>query len=510
MVFSTVACLVLTFFLLRLYFSMIVKPARIRKILREQGIDGPPPKILLGNILDVKKSRDAAERAPLNHPHPPLIHNAAAVLPFAEEWRQQYGPLYVFSLGNVQVLYVNNPDLAKEITTCTSLDLGRPSYQQKVLGPLLGKGILPSNGSIWARQRKIIAPELFMDKVKGMMSIITESGLELVDSWKHKVESEKGGVVEIGVDHCMKRFSGDIISRACFGSSYSKGQEIFLKFDVLQEIMSKRTFTAVGIPGLRHLPTKRNRQIWALEKEISALILKIVKERRQAGREKDLLQTLLEGAKSSYSTSAAIDQFIVDNCRNIYLAGFETSAVSASWCLMLLASNPEWQTRVRDEVEEVCQGRIPDTDMLRKMKQLHMVIQETMRLYPPAPTLAREAFKDVKIGNIRVPKGVNVWTMVTALHTDTALWGADALEFKPQRFGNGISGACKSPNAYMPFGFGQRVCVGQHLAMVELKLLMALILTNFSFTLSPNYVHSPVMKMIVEPKHGVQIIVKKL
>ncbi|KAL0330171.1 UNVERIFIED_CONTAM: cytochrome [Sesamum radiatum] len=510
MLFSTVAVLVLAFFFLHLYFSVIVKPARIRKILKQQGIDGPAPKILLGNTMDIKKSRDAAEKATVNHPHPPLIHNAAAVLPFAEEWRQQYGPLYVFSIGKMQVLYVNKAELVKEITTCTSLDMGRPSYQQKVFGPLLGKGILPSNGSIWARQRKIIAPELFMEKVKGMMSIITESGLAIVDSWKQKVESEEGGVVEIGVDQRMKRFSGDIISRACFGSSYSKGQEIFLKFDHLQEIMSKRTLSALGIPGLRHLPTKRNRQIWALEKEISALILKVVKERRQAGYERDLLQTLLEGAKSSYSTSSAIDQFIVDNCRNIYLAGFETSAVSASWCLMLLASNPEWQTRVRDEVEEVCQGRIPDIDMLRKMKQLHMLIQETMRLYPPAPTLAREAFKDVKIGNIRVPKGVIVWTMVTALHTDTALWGADALEFNPKRFENGISGACKSPNAYMPFGFGQRVCVGQHLAMVELKLLMALILTNFSFTLSPNYVHSPVMKTIIEPKHGVQIMVKKL
>ncbi|KAL0330169.1 UNVERIFIED_CONTAM: cytochrome [Sesamum radiatum] len=474
MLFSTAAVLMLTFFSLHLYFSMIVKPARIRKFLRQQGINGPPPKILLGNILDVEKSRDAAEKAPLNHPHPPLIHNTAAVLPFAEEWRQQYGPLYVFSLGKMQVLYVNDPDLVKEITTCMSLDLGKPLYQQTVLRPLIGKGIQPSNGSAWARQRKLIAPELFMDKVKGMMSIITESGLALVDSWKHKVESEAGGVVEIGVDQCMKRFSGDIISRACFGSSYSEGQEIFLKLDILQEIVSKGILSVLGIPGLSCLPTKTNRQIWALDKQISALILKVVKE------------------------------------RNIYSAGFQTSAVSASWSLMLLASNPEWQTRVRDEVEEVCQGRIPDTDMLRKMKQLHMVIQETMRLYPSAATLGREALKDMKIGNILVPKGVNIWTTVTALHTNTALWGTDALEFKPQRFENGIVGACKSPNAYMPFGFGPRACVGQHLVMVELKLLMALILTNFSFTLSPNYVHSPVTKIIIEPKHGVHIMVKKL
>lgn len=101
------------------------------------------------------------------------------------------------------------------------------------------------------------------------------------------------------------------------------------------------------------------------------MILKVVKERQAAGYEKDLLQMLLEGARTDYATPDTIDQFIVDNCKNIYLAGFETSAVSASWCLMLLASNPEWQKRVRNEVLEVSQGRILDLDTLRKMKQVY-------------------------------------------------------------------------------------------------------------------------------------------
>ncbi|KAI3468375.1 hypothetical protein Pfo_025038 [Paulownia fortunei] len=503
MLFFTVLALVLGFFV-HFYVSLVSKPKKLRKILRQQGIDGPPPKILLGNILEIRKSRDAAEKALVNHPHPPVIHNTASVLPFLEQWREQYGPLYTFSLGKTQILCVNTPDLVKEITTTTSQDLGMPSYRQKELGPLLGRGILTSNGSLWARQRKIIAPELFMDKVKGMMSIITESALTLVNSWKHKVETHEGGILDIAIDGYLKRFSGDVISRACFGSSYSKGQDIFF-----EAWGSPRAYVQKDIV-CRHSRIKTNRQIWALEKEIGALILKVVKERQQGGYEKDLLQMLLEGARSSYATSDAIDQFIVDNCRNIYLAGFETSAVLASWCLMLLASNPEWQTRVRDEVEEVCQGRIPDKDMLPKMKQLNMVIQETLRLYPSAPTLSREALKDMNIGHIRVPKGVNIWTMEAALHTDADIWGPDVLEFKPQRFENGIAGACKSPNSYMPFGFGPRVCIGQHLATVELKLLISLILSNFSFTLSPNYVHSPVVKISIEPKQGVKILIKKL
>lgn len=116
------------------------------------------------------------------------------------------------------------------------------------------------------------------------------------------------------------------------------------------------------------MPTKSNRETWKLEKEIKRLILNVVKERTEAGYEKDLLQMVLEGAKNSDLNKEAIDRFIVDNCKNIYLAGYETTAVSATWCLMLLASNPQWQERIRSEVLEICNGQIPDSDMIRKMK----------------------------------------------------------------------------------------------------------------------------------------------
>ncbi|GMN25978.1 hypothetical protein TIFTF001_001145 [Ficus carica] len=487
----------------RLFHALVLNPKRLRAILRNQGINGPPSTFLLGNIREIRKARSSTTGEPKE------THNLAAILfPFFEEWRNKYGQVFMFALGNIQILHVNEPEAVREITTCTSLDLGKPTYQHKERGALLGQGILTSNGNIWVHQRKILAPELYIDKVKGMVGLITESTVTLVDTWKNRIAKEDG-VANIKVDGDMRSFSGDVISRACFGSNFAQGQAIFLKLRALQEVMARKCLTS-GIPGVRHLPTKHNREAWALEKEVRNLILEVVRQRRDAAYEKDLLQMVLEGAKNSDLSQKATDRFIVDNCKNIYLAGYETTAVSATWCLMLLAMNPDWQDRVRKEVVEICSDQNPNYDMLRKMKQLTMVIHEALRLYPPVTVVSREAFKDMKFGDIVVPKGVNIWTNVLSLHTDPETWGPDSYKFNPNRFSNGITGACKLPHLYMPFGVGPRICLGQNLAMVELKILLALLLSKFSFTLSPNYVHKPTINLVIEPQNGLDLLVREL
>ncbi|XP_057473348.1 cytochrome P450 714C2-like [Actinidia eriantha] len=492
----------------RLYNAVVAEPRRLRSILRRQGISGPPHTFLLGNIVEISKAMSAnAKDVPASGP--PITHDCAtALFPFFKKWTKLYGQVFMFSLGNIQILHVNQPDMVREITTCTSLDLGKPSYQQKDRGPLLGQGITTSNGTIWAHQRKIIAPELYMDKVKSMMNIIMESANIVLESWKSRIEAG-GGVADMKIDQDMISFSGDVISRACFGSNYSDGEEIFTKLRALQKITSERILFT-GIPGMRRVPTKHNRKTWALEKQIRILILQVVKQRTEAGYKQDLLQMILEGAKNSGLSQAAVDRFIVDNCKNIYLGGYETTAVSATWCLMLLAANPVWQERVRAEVVEVCGGQVPDESMIRKMKQVTMVLNESLRLYPPVTVVSREAFKDMKFGNIHVPKGVNLWTLVVHLHTDPENWGPDARDFNPDRFANGVTGSCKLPHLYMPFGVGPRVCLGQNLAMIELKLLVSLLVSNFSFSLSPKYVHAPTLNLNIEPGHGVHLVVKKL
>ena len=139
-----------------------------------------------------------------------------------------------------------------------------------------------------------------------------------------------------------------------------------------------------------------------------------------------------------------------------------------------------------------------------------MVIHESLRLFPPAAFLSREAYEDVQIGNLLVPKGVCVWTLIPSLHRDPYIWGQDANEFKPERFSDGISKACKFPNAYVPFGGGSRLCLGKHFAMVELKVILALIVSRFSFSLSPSYKHSLVYRISIQPEHGVPLLIQRI
>ncbi|KAM0853358.1 hypothetical protein ACQ4PT_051119 [Festuca glaucescens] len=274
--------------------------------------------------------------------------------------------------------------------------------------------------------------------------------------------------------------------------------------------MISLTFAA-GIT--RYLPTKSNREIWNLESCIRTLILNIVKKHEhdsEISPNKFLLHSIIEGSKAASFSSCTPEDFIVDNCKNIYFAGHETTSSTAAWCLMLLASHPEWQSRARVEILEVCHGEPLDFDMLRKLKTLTMVIQETLRLYPPASFVTREALSDINLGGIDIPKCTNIRVPIALAHRDPSVWGADCDRFDPGRFAGGIARACKPHHMYMPFGVGPRTCAGQNLAMVELKVVLSLVLSRFEFELSPNYVHRPAFRLTVEPGDGVLLIFRKL
>ncbi|WVZ54740.1 hypothetical protein U9M48_005494 [Paspalum notatum var. saurae] len=501
-----------------------LRPERLRQRLRSQGVKGPKPSFLFGNIPEMRRIQQqlaksdqeqeagtASDRFSSNY--------MATLFPYFLHWNRVYGSIYLYSTGSIQALFVTDADMVKEIANCKSLDLGKPRYLQQELGALLGTGILTSNGDLWAHQRKVIAPEFFMDKVKGMVNLMVESANEMLNSWENRVDRE-GGSAEIVIDDFLRDFSADVISRASFGSSFSEGKEIFSKIRQLQMAMAKQNMF-IGVPGSRYLPTKNNREIWRLGRSIRSLILTIAKTREQnpsaaALPHKDLLQSIVEGAKQQHAgggSRAAEEDFIVDNCKNIYFAGHETTSTTAAWCLLLLAAHPEWQSRARAEVQAACRqggGHPPDAATLRSLKTVAMVVQETLRLYPPAPFVTREALSDLTLGGLDVPKGTNIRVPVALAHRDPAAWGPGAGTFDPGRFAGGVAGACRPPHMHMPFGVGARTCAGQNLAATELKVVLALVLSRFEFALSPRYVHAPAFRLTVEPGKGVPLVVRKI
>ncbi|KAJ7961887.1 Cytochrome P450 family protein [Quillaja saponaria] len=325
--------------LAHLFSLLAIKPNLLRAKLHKQGISGPSPRFLFGNIPDIKRiqhqlqstatttSKD--QNVSISHCWPPNM------FPCLEKWRNQY-------------------DRA----------------------PLFGKGIISSDGSVWAHQRKIIAPELYLDKIEGMVNLMVDSTNALVRSWAAKLE-HKQAVTEIKIDVDLRSLSADIISRACFGSNFSKGKEIFTNLRNLQQIMSE---VFLGIPGLRYFPSKKQWADMDINERNQHNDIKVSKTAYGAANEKDLLQMILEGANNSggsdglFSNGISRDEFIIDNCKTIFFAGHETTAITSSWCLMLLAVHQDWQAhaRARAEVLEACKDGIPDADILRSMKTVHM------------------------------------------------------------------------------------------------------------------------------------------
>ncbi|GJN07141.1 hypothetical protein PR202_ga24943 [Eleusine coracana subsp. coracana] len=470
-----------------LYTILWLKPERLRQKLRKQGVKGPNPSFLFGNIPEMRRIKQELAKSDqeMETGTTDLFSSnyLATIFPYFLHWSRVY-----------------DPDMAKELANCKSLDLGKPCYLQKELGALLGMGILTSNGDLWLHERK------------GMVNLMVEAGNTMLNLWESEVEKHDGGA-EVVVDEYLRNLSADVISRASFGSSFAQGKEIFNKIRQLQMLMAKQDML-IGVPGFRYLPTKSNREIWSLDTSIRNLILNIAKNHEEHDSathiNNDLLHSIIEGAKGGPLSSCTPEDFIVDNCKNIYFAGHETTSTTATWCLLLLASHPKWQSSARGEVLEVCLGNSLQADMLQKLKTLTMVIQETLRLYPPAAFVTREALNDIKLGGINIPKGTNIRIPIAMVHRDPSVWGPNSDRFDPGRFANGIAGACKPSHMYMPFGVGARTCAGQNLAMVELKVVLSLLLSKFEFTLSPNYMHCPAFRLTIEPGQGVPLILKRL
>ncbi|KAH9302632.1 hypothetical protein KI387_014215 [Taxus chinensis] len=480
------------------------KPLQMKKHFETQGVRGTPYKLVYGDAADIVRMAREESCNPL----PLLGHNIVPrVLPAFHQWGKTYGQDYVYWFGTKPRLYVSHPELVKEIL---SNKFGH--YEKIHFKQLQNQGLAGLEGENWARHRRILNPAFHMDVLKGMIPLIAECGTNMLGEWKTLLSS---GANEIDV---LKEFSiltSDIISRAAFGSSYAEGNHIF-HLQAQQILLTFETFHSVHIPGSRFLPTRKNRQRWWLEKEIRRCVRQVIEGReRTVSIEKsgnygtDLLGLMMasdkkQGGKLQKNMSMTIDE-IISECQIFYVAGQETTTILLTWTMILMGMHQDWQEQARREVLEVCgKNDLPNAETVNSLKIVGMIVNEALRLYPPIVALRRQTYKPMKLGRLSIPAGTQLQIPVLEMHHDSNLWGHDVHEFNPERFNQGISRAAKHPMAFMPFSLGPRTCIAQNFALLEAKVVLAMILQRFSFIISPHYIHSPVHSFTLKPQHGAQ------
>jgi cytochrome P450 len=482
------------------------KPKMLEHYLRRQGLAGTPYTPLVGDLKKNFTMLSEARSKPLK-----LTDDISPrVVPYPLQMFKTYGRTYFTWFGPIPTITIMDPEQIKEVFNKV-YDFQKPHTFP--LATIIAKGLANYDGDKWAKHRRIINPAFHIEKIKNMVPAFHQSCREVVGEWDQLV-SDKGSSCEVDVWPGLVSMTADVISRTAFGSSYKEGQRIFeLQAELAQLII--QAFRKAIIPGYRYFPTKGNRRMKAAAREIKFILRGIVNKRlraREAGEapSDDLLGILLESNLGQTKGNGMSTEELMEECKLFYFAGQETTTVLLVWTMVLLSQHQDWQARAREEVKQVFGDKEPDAEGLNQLKVMTMILYEVLRLYPPVVQLTRAIHKEMQLGDLTLPGGVQISLPILLIQRDRELWGNDAGEFKPDRFKDGLSKATKNQVSFFPFAWGPRICIGQNFALLEAKMAMTLILRKFSFELSPSYVHAPYTVLTTHPQFGAPLILHKL
>ncbi|KAL6198870.1 hypothetical protein ACLB2K_028658 [Fragaria x ananassa] len=455
-----------------------------------QGVKGPSYRLVHGNTKEIFNMKKEAMSKPkgLSHDIFPVVK------PQYHSWLKIYGKIFLQWLGTEAQSVVMEPELCKEIL----INKDRVYMQKKQEGlgkKLIGNSLGTSEGEKWLKHRKLANHALHGQSLKNMIPEMIASAEKMLQRWKNS----EGKEMELYQE--FRLFTAEVISRTAFGSSYLEGK--------------------IRLPGIRKLfKTSDEIEAEKLEKDLRDTILEIVKKRENKAVVKqdennfgeDLLGLLLKAhhEDSNDRYRVTIDD-IIDQCKALYFAGQETTNGLLAWTVLLLALHQDWQEEARKEVLQLFGKQNPSSDGISRLKTMNMIINESLRLYPPVIELVKKAEREVRLGKLIVPANIDLVIPIVALHHDTQIWGQDAGLFKPDRFSEGVAKATKdNMAALIPFGMGPRACVGLNFATTETKIALSMILQRYTFTLSPGYVHSPLHFITLRPQNGVQVTLHSL
>ncbi|KAI8527470.1 hypothetical protein RHMOL_Rhmol12G0078200 [Rhododendron molle] len=473
-----------------------------------QGIKGPAYRFLHGNTKEIVRMRRESTSNPLDNSSHPIF---ARIMPDIYAWRKIYGRNYLSWQGPQAQLIVTNPESIKEIMNNKdgAYHKARPD---QFLKKLLGDGIVVTEGEKWTKLRKIANHAFYAESLKGMVPAMIASVETMLERWSQ----HEGKEIEVNKE--SRLLSSEVISRTAFGSSYLEGEKIFAMLQEMGMIASRNRFK-IRLPGIgKFLKSRDDLESDKIQQAIHKLIIAMINKREEKmmrGEENnygsDFLGLLIKANHDPDEKNRVSVDEMVDECVTFYLAGQETTNSFLAWCLLLLAINTDWQEKARKEVFELFGQQNPNAEGIARLKIMTMIINEALRLYPPVTSIFKRLEGEVRLGKLTVPANAHVVIPLLALQHDPEIWGQDVDRFKPERFADGVAKATNNNIAgYFPFGFGPRICPGSNFSVNEGKIALSMILQRFRFTVSPNYVHSPILILSIFPENGIPIIFNKL
>lgn len=371
------------------------------------------------------------------------------------------------------IVFFFRPSHIKHIFRTNVLNYPKSS-QYDMLRPILGDGVFVSEGDVWTRQRRLLAPEFRESTVGRFVPPMVECAERLFAEWDEK---RKSGPIDVTAD--MMRLTLWIIGRALFKSEFLHEAETIGHALEVCLAHATRRMLSMGLYA-EWLPTRGNREAREAEKALNDSIGGMIRRGREGdlGTQDVLSRMIL--AKDPETGTGMSDKQLLDETKSLVLAGHETTSLALSWTFYLLSTHPDVEQRLVDEAIRVLGDRPPTADDIPKLVYARQVFLEAMRLYPPVPGVSRNTLADDDIEGIRVPAGQMVVVAPYVTHRHPEYW-TDPERFDPDRFSESRA-ANIEPYSYMPFLLGRRQCLGEHFAMLEGPLLLAMILRRYAMS----------------------------
>jgi cytochrome P450 len=372
-------------------------------------------------------------------------------------------------------------------------------YQE--LLPLLGEGLLNSEGEKWVTQRRMVGSKFVPRTIKSYAAIIIENTEILLDSWEKSPKQKTRRVSFDFMDATFKTAAQIVFGKDAFNYSGQLEETISL----FLERAIQRSMSIVKLPN--GFPTPKSLKVNSSMREWDKVIQSLIDKRKlESSEEQGDLLGLLLSVQDQETHQTFSDKELKSQIMTLLVAGHETTGSTLSWMCYLLSEHPEIQEKCFQEVNQQIGNSRPSADDAERLPFINQVILETMRIFPPGPNLPREAVSDDEFEGLQIKKGLQVEICSYGIHKNKKYWNQPE-SFDPSRFET--EKREKIPEgAYIPFGLGPRKCIGENLAMLELRLMAAMLIRSYRFKKVPGFSPKEQTTITLKPRDGMELFIE--